>query len=59
MHMSTGTVLCTHVNSTSCIHDLAQYRALEQYSPKGDRWYSGLATERGGTTIELYLVAEQ
>ena len=54
MYMSTGTVLCTHVNITSWIHDLAQYRALARYNPKGDIWYRGLATERGSTITELY-----
>ena len=54
MYMSTGTVLCTHANITSWIHDLAQYRALARYNPKGDIWYRGLATERGSTITELY-----
>ena len=54
MFMSTGTVLRTPVTSTSWIHDLAQYRALERYGPKGCRWHSCFATERGNTATELY-----
>ena len=58
------TVLCIPVNSTSWIHDLAQYKALERTQWKCSSWYSCWATgrlsvQRRDSSTEFYMLAEQ